>query len=109
MSENIAIYDGQQVPKTIAAFKNRNCGLGIEHPDFELPTPQEIKALRTLMGFSQVGVAKITGCKWTEKGSSAVRKWETTEGNEKRSITASSWQLILIKAGLVVVDPINFK
>ncbi|GHG07189.1 helix-turn-helix domain-containing protein [Thalassotalea marina] len=106
MSETSPIYSGQGVPETFAAFKNRPCALGVEHPNFILPTPIEIKALRKLMGFSQVDVAKLTGCKWNVKGSSAVRKWETVEGKEHRSISPSAWQLMLLKSGLVTMEPL---
>ena len=107
MSEVKASYDGQGVPLTVEAFKNRPCGLGIEHPDFIQPTPQEVKALRKLLGFSQVDLAKLTGVTWTTKGASSVRKWETVEGKEKRSISPSSWQLMLLKAGLIVIEPVK--
>ena len=107
MSEVKASYDGQGVPLTIEAFKNRPCGLGIEHPDFVRPTPQEVKGLRNLLGFSQVDVAKLTGVKWNDKGASSVRKWETVEGKEMRSILPSSWQLMLLKAGLIVIEPVK--
>jgi DNA-binding transcriptional regulator YiaG len=107
MSEIKAIYDGQSVPLTVEAFKNRPCGLGVEHPDFVLPTPQEIKSLRILMGFSQVDLAKLVGVSWNSKGASSVRKWETIEGKEKRSISPSAWQLMLLKVGLVVIEPLN--
>lgn len=107
MSENKACYYGQGVALTIEAFKNRACGLGIEHPDFIQPTPEEVKSLRILLGFSQVDLAKLTGVSWNQKGASSVRKWETIEGNEKRSISPSAWQLMLIKAGLIVIEPVN--
>lgn len=94
---------------TIASFKKRPCGLGIEHPDFLLPTPQEIKILRLLLGFTQIDTAKVTGVKWTVKGSSAVQKWETTQGKEMRSISASAWQILLAKAGLVFITPVSIQ
>jgi len=110
MSEEKASYDGQGIPLTVEAFKNRRCGLGIEHQDFVLPTPQEIKSLRNLLRFTQIDLAKLTGVKWTrEKGSSAVRKWETTEGKEMRSISPSAWQLMLLKAGLITIEPVKIK
>jgi DNA-binding transcriptional regulator YiaG len=107
MSLNKTNYEGQGVPLTIEAFKNRNCGLGIEHPDFIHPTPQEVKALRKLIGFSQVDLARLTGVSWTEKGASSVRKWETLEGKESRVISRAAWQLMLIKAGLVSINPVT--
>lgn len=107
MSENKASYGGQGNPLTAEAFKNRACGLGIEHPDFIQPTPEEVKSLRKLIGFSQVDLAKLTGVSWNEKGASSVRKWETIEGKEKRSISPAAWQLMLIKAGLIFIEPIN--
>jgi len=101
-------YEGQGLPKNIDAYKNRACGKGIEHPDFVLPTPAEIKRLRNLLGFSQVDLAKFVGVSWNvKKGSSSVRKWETLEGKEMRKISLSAWKLMLIKAGLVVIEPID--
>lgn len=107
MSEVKAKYNGQGLPLTIGAFKNRGCGLGIEHPDFIHPTPEEVKSLRKLIGLSQVELAKLTGVSWNHKGSSSVRKWETVEGKEKRNISPSAWQLMLIKAGLIVVEVVE--
>ena len=107
MSENTVLYGGQGSPLTIEAFKNRPCGLGIEHPDFIQPTPQEIRALRKLMGFSQVQLAKLTGVSWNTKGASSVRKWETLEGKESKPISIARWQLMLIKAGIVTVEPLD--
>jgi DNA-binding transcriptional regulator YiaG len=106
MSENKATYDGQGAPLSIEAFKNRSCGLGIEHPDFMRPTPEEVKALRLSMGFSQMELAKLTGVSWGKKGASSVRKWETVEGKEMRSISLSSWQLMLLKAGVITIETI---
>jgi DNA repair protein RadC len=107
MSDIKASYGGQGVPLSVGAFKNRPCGLGIEHPDFVLPTPQEIKSLRLLMGFSQVDLAKLVGVSWNSKGASSVRKWETIEGKEKRSVSPSAWQLMLLKVGLVSMEPLS--
>jgi DNA-binding transcriptional regulator YiaG len=107
MSLDKISYEGQGAPLTIEAFKNRNCGLGIEHPDFIHPTPQEVKSLRKLIGFSQVDLAKLTGVTWTDKGASSVRKWETLEGKESRVISPAAWQLMLIKAGLVVINAVS--
>jgi DNA-binding transcriptional regulator YiaG len=107
MAEQKTDYEGQSPPLTLAAFKNRASGLGIEHPDFSPPSAEEVKALRKLIGLSQVGLAKLTGVSWNEKGSSAVRKWETISGKESRSISAAAWQLLLIRAGLVKIEPVD--
>ena len=74
MSENKANYQGQGLAITIAAFKNRPCGLGIENPDFVLPTPEEVKSLRKILGLTQIELAQISGVSWNSKDSSTVRK-----------------------------------
>jgi DNA-binding transcriptional regulator YiaG len=107
MTDKKTDYEGQNIPLSITAFKNRRCGLGIEHPEYEPPTPEEVKALRKLIGLSQVGLAKLTGVSWNDKGSSAVRKWETLSGKECRAISAAAWQLLLIKAGLIKIEPVD--
>ncbi len=107
MSEDKAIYNEKCIAVTLEAFKNRPCGLGIEHPSFMQPTPEEVRSLRMLIGFSQVDLAKLTGVSLNYKEASCVRKWETIEGKEKRNISPSAWQLMLLKAGLIVVEPVN--
>jgi DNA-binding transcriptional regulator YiaG len=107
MSEINSIYIVNGECNSLESFKKNKCALNIEDPDFEPPTPEQVKNLRELMGFSQVDLAKLTGVSWNaDKGSGAVRKWETKEGKEKRSISKAAWQLMLIKSGLVTVEPL---
>jgi len=107
MSEIKAEYKGQVIPLTLEAFKNRSCSLGIEHSEFIPPTPEEVKSLRTILRFTQNDLARFVGVSYSKnKGSSTVKKWETASKKESRAISLSAWQLMLIKAGLVVVTPI---
>ena len=104
MSEKKAMYNSMSTPLTINAFRNRGCGLGIESEHYVHPTPQEVKELRKLIGFSNIELAKFTGSFFSnEKGSSTVRKWENGSGDAS-CITKSTWQLMLIKAGLVSIS-----
>ena len=38
---------------------------------------------------------------------SRFRKWETLEGKESKPISIARWQLMLIKAGIVTVEPLD--
>lgn len=108
MSEDRTDFNGQDLPVSLEDFKNKACGLGIEHSDFVAPTPEEIKVLRKLLGFSQVDLAKFVGVSYNiKKGSATVRRWETVEGGHKRKISLFAWQLMLIKAGLVYIAPVE--
>jgi DNA-binding transcriptional regulator YiaG len=107
MSETKPVYNKHIISRTIYAFSLRPCSLGIEEADFESPTPLEVKALRNILGFSQVDLAKYTGVSWSHKGSTTVQQWESsTLPSEKSCIALSAWQLMLIKAGLVSVETI---
>lgn len=71
------------------------------------PTPQEIKSLRYIMGWSQVDVAKITGASYnpTRNFSSTVGKWErSVDSKENRTIPYAAWRLLLLTAGIVKVE-----
>lgn len=87
-------------------LKGKPCTLDVSHPNFEQPTPSEIKALRAHLGMSQTDLAKFVGVNHNYKGSSAVRKWETsTDHKEHRKIPKSAWKLMLIKAGWLELQP----
>ncbi|RBW47310.1 hypothetical protein DS885_03950 [Psychromonas sp. B3M02] len=104
MSESKPMYNGQSTPNTLEAFKNRNCGLGIQSENYVHPTTDEVRALRKLIGFSQNELALFTGVGFDpKKGSSTIRKWEEKKGGLS-CITKSSWQLMLIKSGLINID-----
>ncbi len=108
MSETRPVYNKHIISQTIYSFSLRPCSLGIEEADFESPTTLEVKALRNILGFSQVDLAKYTGVSWNNKGSTTVQKWESsTQPSEKSCIALSAWQLMLIKAGLVSVNKIS--
>jgi len=103
MSEIKINYQDQRTPISIDAFKNRNCGLGIEHIDYIPPTSFEVIALRKLLKLTQNELASFTGNSFDkEKGSSTIRKWESS-GCEKSRISPAAWQLMLIKADLIEI------
>lgn len=97
------IFYSNTVPKTVMAFRNRPCALKKSDPSFEQPSAAEVRALRNLLGCSQVGLAKILGVTYNvKKGSQTVRKWETSEDSkEHRPINYAAWRLMLIAAGVI--------
>jgi hypothetical protein len=65
-------------PTSLSAFKNRACARAYTD-NYIQPTPGEVKALIKLCNWSQTQVAKLTGVTYNPlKGSSTVRKWQTT-------------------------------
>ncbi|HGF7521727.1 TPA: hypothetical protein AB5A43_003171 [Vibrio cholerae] len=110
MSEDYKIYLVGSAPTTKEAFKNRPCTLPLSHPDFVIPTPQEVKALRMILGFSQAELGRFAGKKVTSKGCSQVRKWETSQqSDEHRVIDLGIWRMMLYSAGISKVsDDIQF-
>ena len=70
------------------------------------PTPEQVKLIRNYLGLSQTACAKLTGANFTpEKGSTTVRKWETsTESNNHKPIPYSAWRLMLVAAKVVDLD-----
>ncbi len=102
MSELHKPYTVESVPTSIEGFKNRDFANTMESGKFVQPTPSEIRALRSIMGWSQTDVAKIVGVSWNHKGSTAVRKWETpVEKKEHNKISYSAWRGLLCRAGVV--------
>lgn len=102
MSELNKTYNTGSSPCTLAGFKNRAFSKTAESGEYEPPTPQDIKALRQLMGWSQTDVARIVGVSWNHKGSTAVRKWETAiDKKEHNKISYSVWRGLLCRAGIV--------
>jgi DNA-binding transcriptional regulator YiaG len=102
MSELQKPYNVSSAPTTLEGFKNRSFANSMESGEFEQPTPADIRALRSIMGWSQTDVAKIVGVSWNHKGSTVVRKWETaTDKPEHRKISYSAWRGLLCRAGVV--------
>lgn len=92
-------------PLTVDAFKNRQCSLAKTHPNFQQPTPDEIKALRSLLGFSQAQLGDLVGKIYNKKGCKAVRRWETAlDKKEHNPIDYCAWQLMLLAAGVISID-----
>jgi hypothetical protein len=68
-----------------------------------MPTPEEVKALMELSGFSKKTWALLLGVTYNEKrGSTTLRKWTVNkESSDYRQISFSVWRLMLIYAGVV--------
>jgi len=107
MSVDIVRYNASNNLKGFLNFKLKPCARDIIDPLFVRPTPQEVKELRLIMGFSQSDIAVLAGVSYSVKGASAVRKWETKEGKEARKIPLSAWRLMLIKSGLASITPLK--
>jgi hypothetical protein len=102
MSQETPIYVKPETePTSLSAFKNRPCAR-VYTDNYIHPTPEEVKALIKLCNWSQTQVAKLTGVTYNPlKGSSTVRKWQTTSEKEHRDIPYATWRLLLIYAGVV--------
>ncbi len=105
MSEELRPY-GNVDTVTRSAFKQRRCTLPIFHPEYIPPTPEEIQALITLGGWSQVQVAKLVGVGYKpNKGSTTVRRWRSpVDSPSYRQIPYAAWRLLLCYAHVVSID-----
>ncbi len=98
-------YSGGCTAVTVAAFKNRPCSLHKSHPNFVLPTNEEVKALRLILGFSQARLGEFLGKTYNLKGCRAVSRWETDSTKSAHNpMSYSGWQLMLLAAGVITVD-----
>ncbi|MGI2002084.1 hypothetical protein [Shewanella frigidimarina] len=104
MSEKIKIYSSS-VAVTVEAFKNRSCSLPACHPNYVSPTPQDIKSLRHLIGFSQTDLGVLGNKSVSVKGCTAVRKWESaTDSTEYRPMDYCLWRQMLYIAGISSIN-----
>lgn len=104
MSTERTLYDvGDALPVMLKAFTNRACALPKTNNAYKEPTPEEVKTLIKLAGWSQTDTAKLTGVSFNpKKGSTTVRRWQTAkEKPEYRVIPYAAWRLMLISAGVV--------
>ena len=107
MNDNTTNYEtGNPLPMTLDALSKRGCAKLYTDDDYEPPTPEEVAQLIKLAGWSQNDAAKIVGVKWdTKKGSSTIRKWKSDKAKaDHRPIPYSAWRLMLLEAGVVMVD-----
>lgn len=104
MSEIIQVYSSS-IAVTFEAFKNRPCTLPACHPGYVAPTPEEIKSLRHLIGFSQTDLGTLGNKSISAKGCSAVRKWESAmSSSEHRNMDYSLWRQMLYVAGIASIE-----
>ena len=104
MSQESPLYNAL-TPVTVEAFKNRRCSLPKTDPNYLAPTPEEVKSLRSLLGFPQARLGDLVGKTYSKKGCKAVRRWETaTENKESVPIDYCAWQLMLLAAGVISID-----
>lgn len=106
MSESRAVYQVHgELPKTLLAFRNLPCSLPNSGGGYVPPTPEEVKRLIELAGWSQTEVARLVGVSFSSKGSTAVRKWKTpVDRSEYRVIPYAAWRHLLCCAGIVSSD-----
>ena len=98
MSEEHATYGATSNP-----LDGKPCLLPFADPDYEPPTPEDIKAAVQLSGLSQTGVAKLVGVSYhPDKGSNSVRRWQLPkEHAQHRDMPYAAWRLLLIYVELV--------
>lgn len=90
---------------TLEDIKESCCILPFAHPDYVPPTPHQVTAVVEYSGLSQRNVARLTGVKYTDKGSTIVRKWKTKESHkEHRPIPYAAWRLLLEYCGIASTE-----
>jgi len=97
--------DSEAAPASLDAFRKRACSLPLGDGNYRAPTPEELAALITLMGWSQNDVAKLVGVNYDpKKGSSTVRRWKAPiEKLDHRDIPNAAWRLLLLHSGIVAI------
>jgi len=66
-------------------------------PQYQPPTPSDIRALLRQLGLKSSEVARVVGV-----SSETVRRWQTsTESSGHKPMPYGAWRLLLIEAGLV--------
>lgn len=87
----------KEMDNSVTEFFNKNCCLPFVDPYYEHPTPEDIKYLQKLNGWTHIQMAKLVGVTFNEKsGSSTIRKWCTKfDSPEYRAIPYSAWRLLL--------------
>lgn len=102
MSEQVKAYQVSRSPTSLSAFKAKSCTKLFIDPEYAPPTPDDIRALRDLLGWSQNDIAKMVGVTFNPtKGSTTVRKWCSPAGSpEHREMPYAAWRLLLIYAGI---------
>ncbi|MBP3155182.1 hypothetical protein IZT73_06770 [Aliivibrio fischeri] len=89
---------------TVEAFRNRPCSLPLSHPGHLPPTPEEVRALRQLLGYPQARLGSLLGKTYSKKGCKAVRRWEThVDSKEYVPINYCAWQLMLLAANVISI------
>jgi hypothetical protein len=95
------------IPVTVEAFRNRPCSLPITNPNYVPPTPEEVRALRAILGFSQSRVGALIGRTYNKKGCASVRHWEANiESKDYQPMSYSAWKLMLLAAEVIFLDEI---
>ncbi len=109
MSEDRAEYRIDGVDLTLKELASRSCSRRFDDPQYRPPTPLEIDGLIKLAGWSQREAALVVGANFTPgKGSTTIRKWRAKEGApEHRVIPYAAWRLMLLEAGVVVLEKEN--
>lgn len=102
MSENKEIYSNFKSQVTLESLVMSRSFLSLSDPDYEAPTPEQVKFLRLYIGLSQAKLGRLLGKRVTCRGCSIVRKWETKrDSDEYRVIDANAWRRMLYAANLV--------
>ncbi|MCS4309674.1 DNA-binding transcriptional regulator YiaG [Rheinheimera pacifica] len=105
MSDIKATYKITATAETVAAFRNRPSAKQFHDPEYKPPSPEEVKALRKLLGWPQSLLAKVAGVSYGPKGSTTVRKWETAiSEKEHRKIPYIVFRVMLHHAGVVNIN-----
>lgn len=102
MTEEAPVYSTSN-SIDIQAFASLPCAQAKDSPEYQAPTPQEVKTIRNYLGLSQSACARFTGVPYNpEKGSPTVRKWETsTENRNHKPIPYTAWRLLLAAAKVI--------
>ena len=92
------------LPQNLEAFRNLPCARAFSDECYQPPSPEEVDQLIKLAGWSQKDCAKLTGVSFTDKGSSTVRRWKTSNPKDHREIKYSAWRLLLLYANVVTLE-----
>ena len=89
----------------IEEFKKRPCVLSKFHPDYVPPTNEEVREVRSILGFSQARLGYFAGMIFNKKGCKAVIRWEANSHKKNsNTIDYAVWRLMLLAAGIKTIE-----
>lgn len=100
--EKTATYTTGFVPSSLDEFKVLNCAKHHAAQEYEPPTPDQVRLLIKLTGWTQKDIGMMTGMQYSSKGCRMVSRW--TSLTNPVQVPFLTWRYLLNCAGVVRDD-----